>query len=69
VIIFSGPSGPKFNPEALVASENVGEGGPVDMFALLTLAETVSERKDLGPGIRVKVRMLAGKSSAGKERG
>ena len=30
VIIFSGPFAPKFNADAFVASEKVGEGGPAD---------------------------------------
>lgn len=28
VMIFSGPPSPKFMPETLVASDNVGDGGP-----------------------------------------
>lgn len=30
-MIFRGPSGPKFNTDALVVSVNVGEGGPGDI--------------------------------------
>lgn len=51
MIIFSGPSGPKFIAEALVASEKVGEGGALDELCLLAFDETVSVRRDRGPGI------------------
>ena len=35
VIIFSGPFAPKFNADAFVASEKVGEGGPGDAVRLV----------------------------------
>ena len=50
VIIFSGPPGPKFIAEALVASEKVGEGGPGD---LVLLPAMVRERKERAGGMTV----------------
>lgn len=34
MMIFSGPFAPKFMPDAFVASENVGDGGPGDVVVL-----------------------------------
>ena len=50
MMILSGPLGPKFMADALVASENVGDGGPGD-FVLL--AERVSERRERAAGMTV----------------
>lgn len=52
MIIFSGPSGPKFMADALVVSENVGEGGPGEVFRRL---EMVRERRERARGIVVGV--------------
>lgn len=51
MMIFSGPEGPKFIAETLVASEKVGEGGPLEELSLLALVDTVSVRRDRVPGI------------------
>lgn len=51
MMIFSGPCAPKFIAEALVASEKVGEGGPAEVFGLLTVDESDRVRRDRGPSI------------------
>lgn len=60
-MIFSGPPGPKFIAEALVVSENVGEGGPGD-FVLLP--DIVRERNERAEGI-VFVNVEGGDGSEG----
>lgn len=49
MIIFSGPLSPKFMPDAFVASENVGDGGPADVVVLG--AEMVRVRRERGRGM------------------
>lgn len=44
VIIFSGPFGPKSMADALVASENVGDGGPGDEARFGDRARARNER-------------------------
>lgn len=44
MIILSGPSGPKFIADALVVSENVGDGGPGEAVRLGEIASVRSER-------------------------
>ncbi len=44
VIILSGPLGPKFMADALVVSENVGEGGPGDVGRFDEIARERNER-------------------------
>ena len=51
VMIFSGPSGPKFIADALVVSENVGDGGPGDVFLRLELM--ARERRERARGMVV----------------
>ena len=52
VIIFSGPSDPKFIADAFVASEKVGEGGPWAGFGcLLIFEETERVRSERGLGM------------------
>ena len=52
VIIFAGPFSPKWTADALVVSENVGEGGPGDAFRLACeLVFSARGRKDRDFGI------------------
>lgn len=44
MMIFSGPSAPKFIAEAWVASENVGEGGPGEDVRFGDIARLRKER-------------------------
>jgi hypothetical protein len=54
-MIFSGPPGPKWSAEGLVASEKVGEGGPgVELRLVIPKASSRSER-DLLEGIVTQV--------------
>lgn len=50
MIIFSGPSGPKFIAETLVVSEKVGDGGPGEVFRRF---EMVSDRSERARGMLV----------------
>lgn len=61
VIIFAGPCSPKFMAEAFVASENVGDGGPLPVGGALCfgrLVEMASERSERGFGMSLTVRDL-----------
>ncbi len=48
MIIFSGPSIPKFMADALVVSENVGDGGPGDELRFEPKVRPRRERGRLG---------------------
>lgn len=60
VMIFSGPSAPKFMAEAWVESENVGEGGGDGLRLLEPKVRARSERGRPGAMVQAKTVLGAG---------